>query len=155
MMPRTLLLLAAALGLACATPRVLPGTEIKDTDDARAIAALLESYRQAMERGDAPAVLGMTAADYLDNSGTPDPSDDVDRAGLAKRLEELSRVSGLQLQLTVRRIDVAGVKAHADVYFDQWYKVATAGGAVPRHDSDVHQMALEKVAGAWKFRSGL
>jgi thiamine monophosphate kinase len=154
MMPRALLL-TAALGLACATSRTLPGTEIKDTDDARAIAALLESYRQAMERGDGGAVLDMAASDYLDNSGTSDPADDIDRDGLAKRLDELSRVSGLQLRLTVRRIDVEGAKAHADVFFDQWYKVATAGGAVPRHDSDIHRMLLEKQGGAWKFQSGL
>jgi len=149
------LLLAAALGLSACAPRLLPGTEIKDTGDARAIAALLESYRQAMERGDARAVLDLAAPDYLDNSGTPDPADDIDRASLAKRLEELSKVSGLQLQLTLRRIEVDGARAHADVFFDQWYKVATAGGAVPRHDSDVHQMLLEKVGGAWKFTSGL
>jgi len=149
------LLLAAALTLSACAPRLLPGTEITDSVDARAIASLLETYRQAMERGDAQAVLDMAAPDYLDNSGTADPTDDIDRAGLAKRLEELSKVSGLQLQLTIRRIAVQGAKAHADVFFDQWYKVATVGGTVPRHDSDVHQMLLEKVAGAWKFKSGL
>ena len=154
MTSRTVFFAAVLLLSACA-PRLLPGTEIKDTNDARAIAALLESYRQAMERGDAQTVLGMAAADYLDNSGTTDAADDIDRAGLAKRLEELTKVSGLQLQLTVRRIDVDGAKAHADVFFDQWYKVATAGGTVPRHDADVHQMLLEKVGGNWKFKSGL
>jgi len=154
MMPR-FLLLAAALCLPACAPHLLPGTEIKDTSDARDIAALVESYRQAMERGNVSAVLDMAAPDYLDNAGTSNPADSVDRGGLAKRLEELAKVSGLQLQISIRRIAVEGTQAHADVFFDQWYKVATAGGAVPRHDSDVHQMRLEKVAGAWKFKSGL
>ena len=148
------LLLAAALCLACA-PRMLPGTDIKETEDARAIAGLLESYRQAMEQGDAKTVLDMAAPDYLDNSGTPNPSDDVDRDALATRLQELSKVSSLRLQLTIRRIDVQGTSAHADVFFDQWYKVVTPAGSVPRHDSDVHQMVFEKVGGVWKFKSGL
>jgi hypothetical protein len=148
--------LAPLLGLALAcVPRLLPNSDIRDTPDTRAIATLLETYRQAMEALDAKAVLALVSPRYLDNSGTPDPSDDVDRAGLATRLEELSKVSGFRLQLTLRRVDVKGDQAEAEVYFDQWYKVATNNGPVPRHDADVHLMALRKLDGAWKFESGL
>jgi len=142
------------LALACA-PRFLPHSDIRDTPDARAIAALLETYRQAMEARDAQAVLALVAPRYLDNAGTPDPSDDVDRDGLAAQLGELAKVTSLRLELTLRRVDVKGDQATAEVYFDQWYKVTTPNGPVPRHDSDVHRMALRKLAGVWKFESGL
>lgn len=149
-------LLAPVLGLAlgCA-PRLLPNSDIRDTPDTRAIAALLETYRQAMEAGDAKAVLALVSPRYLDNAGTPDPADDVDQAGLAAQLAELSKVTSLRLQLTLRRVDVKGDQGEAEVYFDQWYKVTTPAGAVPRHDADVHRMALRKLGGAWKFESGL
>jgi ketosteroid isomerase-like protein len=143
-----------ALALACA-PRYLPGTEIRDDSDTRAIATLLETYRQAMEKRDAQAVLALVADDYFDNSGTPDPVDDVDRAGLAKRLEELANVSALRLQLTLRNIQVKRDTADAEVFFDQYYRVTTPNGPVARHDADIHKMTFKKVGGAWKFTSGL
>lgn len=157
MISRRLALLAsgAALALACA-PSVLPGTEIRDSADTRAIATLLETYRQAMERRDAEAVVALTAPDYFDNSGTPDPADDVDRAGLARRLEELQQLSDLRLTLALRAIEVRkGGDARAEVAFDQFYRVTTPSGPVARHDSDVHRMTFKKVGGKWLFSGGL
>jgi hypothetical protein len=156
MTARTLSLLAlGAVCLAC-SPKVLPGTDIKDTPETRAVANLLETYRQAMERRDARAVLELAATDYFDNSGTPEPTDDVDRAGLAARLDELAKISDLRLQLSLRSIDVTSpTEARADVYFDQFYRVTTPNGPVARHDADVHRMTFKKYGKDWKFMSGL
>jgi len=149
------LLAVGAACLACA-PRVLPGTEIKDTPETRAIATLLETYRQAMERRDAQAVLALAAPGYFDNSGTPEPNDDVDRAGLATRLDELSQITDLRFQLALRSVEVtAPGEARADVFFDQYYKVQTPNGPVARHDSDVHRMTFKKEGKNWLFTSGL
>ncbi len=143
-----------ALALACA-PRMLPGTEIRDTPDTHAIANLLETYRQAMEKRDAQAIMALAAPNYFDNAGTPDPADDVDRAGLEKRLQDLTKVLALRLQLTVRDIHVTGDKCEAEVFFDQYYRVQTPNGPVARHDADVHRMSVEKINGQWLFASGL
>jgi hypothetical protein len=153
MTPRRLLPLLV-LTLACA-PRFLPGTEIRDTPDARAIANQLEAYRQAFEKGDPQQVMALVAPDYFDTSGTTDPGDDVDRAGLEKRLRDLTEVAGLRLQLTVRDIEATDDKGKADVFFDQYYRVNTPNGPVARHDADVHRMTLQKIDGVWKFTSGL
>jgi ketosteroid isomerase-like protein len=153
MKARTLVPLLA-LALACA-PRLLPGSDIRDTADTRAIASVLEAYRQAMEQRNVRAVLDLVADDYFDTSGTPDPADDIDREGLAQRLEELSKVTMLRLQLTLRNIQVKDGTAEAEVYFDQYYRVTTPNGPVARHDADVHRMELKKVGGAWKFTAGL
>ncbi len=147
-----------ALGAAClaCAPRLLPGTEIKDSPETRAIASLLETYRQAMERRDAQAVLDLAHPGYFDNSGTPEPNDDVDRAGLAVRLEELSQITDLKFQLALRTIEVtAPGEARADVNFEQFYRVTTPNGPVARRDSDVHRMTFKKIDGNWLFTSGL
>lgn len=150
-----LLASGAALALACA-PRLIPGTDIKDTPDTRAIASDLEAYRQAVEKRDPEAILAMAAPDYFDNSGTPDPADDVDRAGLAKRLEDLKNVTDVRLALGLRGIEVTGKdQARAEVSFDQFYRVATPNGPVARHDSDLHRFTFRKIDGKWLFVSGL
>ncbi len=157
MTPRRFLpLLALALGVAlgCA-PRFLPGTEIRDTPDTHAIANLLETYRQALEKRDVPAIMDLAAPNYFDNSGTPDPADDVDRAGLEKRLQDLADVTALRVQFSVRDIQAKGDKGTAEVFFDQYYRVSTPNGPVARHDADVHRMTVEKINGQWKFASGL
>ncbi len=148
------LVLGAALALACG-PRNLPGTDIKDTPETRAIANLLEAYRQAVEKRDTQAIMAMATPDYFDNSGTLDPADDVDRVGLEKRLDELKQVSDLRLALALRGIEVKRNEARAEVTFDQFYRVQTPNGPVARHDSDIHRMTFKKVGGKWLFASGL
>jgi ketosteroid isomerase-like protein len=145
----------AAVAFACA-PRLLPGTDIQDTKETRAIASQVEAYRQAVEKLDPAGVMALTAPDYFDNSGTIAAADDVNRAGLEKRLQDLKQVEDLRFQLTLRRVDVQGDKATAEVFFDEYYRVKTpSGNVVPRHDADVHRLALRKVDGQWLFVSGL
>jgi len=146
-----------ALAFAACAPRLLPGTEIEETRDTRAIYDTLVAYRDAMNRRDAGAVLALAAPDYFDDAGTPQPQDDVDRAILEKRLpEDLGKLETLRLELTVRRIEVQGDKAVAEVFYDGWYLVKTpVGKDVPRRDSDLHRMALRKVQGRWLFTNGL
>jgi len=153
MMARLLVPLLA-LALACA-PRYLPGSDIRDTPDTRAIATVLEAYRQAMEKRDPRAVLDLVASDYFDDAGTPEAMDDLDRAGLEKRLNDLKDLTMLRLQLSVRGIEVQGEEGQAEVYFDQYYRVNTPNGPVARHDADVHRMRFKKVGGVWKISSGL
>ncbi len=143
-----------ALALGCA-PRFLPGTEIRDTPDTHAIANVLEAYREALEKRDIQAIMALVAPSYFDNSGTPDPADDVDRAGLEKRLQDLNDVTALRVQFSVRDIQAKGDKGQAEVFFDQYYRVETPNGPVARHDADVHRMTLQKLDGVWKFTSGL
>lgn len=146
---------ACAAALACG-PRLLPGTDIREDKDTRAVYDLLGRYKQAMEARDAPAVLALTAPDYFDSGGTPEPYDDIDAAALARKLpEDLAKVDSLRLDLTLRKIEVKGDRAVAEVFYETWYRVTTPSGAVPRRDSDVHQMRFHKVNGTWLFAGGL
>jgi ketosteroid isomerase-like protein len=149
-------LVFAALSATGCAPRRLPGTEIPDTDDTRAILQVVETYRQAMQRRDAGAVLPLVAPDYFDGAGTPEPADDLDRVGLEQQLpKDLAHMEGLRLDMRVRDIRVEGDLARAEFSFDAYYRVTTPTGKVPRRDTDVHQMTLRRNGPRWLITSGL
>lgn len=151
-------LAALALGTAgCAGAR-LPGTEIQSTPETRAVSASLEAYRSALEKRDATAILALAAPDYFDNSGTPEPGDDVDRPRLEKQLpHDMTALESMKVNMTLRRIDVdekAGT-AEAEVFFEQFYRVQTPNGLVARRDADVQRFHLKRAGERWLFASGL
>jgi hypothetical protein len=149
-------LVVLALAAASCAPSLIPGTQVQDTKDNRAVYQVVQSYREAMDRRDAAAVLALAAPDYFDTAGTPTPEDDVDRSILEQRLpQDLARVDAVKLELTVRKLEVRGDRGEVEVFYDGWYRVKTPSGTVPRRDSDVHRMKLRKVEGRWLFTSGL
>ncbi len=153
---RTALLAALAVVAAACAPRRIPGTDIPSTSDNRAVFAVIEQYRAALEKRDVPAIMALVAPAYYDTAGTPDPSDDLDRDRLQKSLEQdLPKADSVKVEFTVRRIDVTGDDAQAEVFFDSYYRVKTPASTVPRRDSDLERMKLRKIDGQWRFVSGL
>ena len=67
------LLVAAALLGGCG-PKRIPGTDIKDSPETRAVGDVIEQYRLAVERRDPNAVLALVSRKYFDNAGTTDPA---------------------------------------------------------------------------------
>jgi hypothetical protein len=152
---RTMLLAAALAASACA-PRYLPGTEIESTKDSQAVYDVVLKYREALEKRDVDAVLALVAPNYYDTAGTPDPGDDLDRARLEASLrEDLPKAESLKVDFTIRRIDVRGDEAQAEIFFDAFYRVKTSTVTVPRRDSDVQRLRLKKLDNQWKFVGGL
>jgi ketosteroid isomerase-like protein len=144
-----------AASLACSGRRI-PGTDIKDTADTRAIVAVIDQYRAAAERRDPAAVMALVSRKYFDDAGTPDPADDVDYEQLKQRLSsDFAKLTALKLDIGVRGVEVDDDKAAAYVYYDEHYRIATSGGEVPRQASDSHRMRFVREAGTWKFVSGL
>jgi ketosteroid isomerase-like protein len=145
-----------ALALAGCTPSLIPGTPVADTSDNRAVYAVVRAYAIALQAKDAPAVLALVASDYFDGAGTPTPEDDLDRAGLEKALPaDLARVDSMKVDVTVKKIEVTGETAIADLYYDAYFRVVTANGPVARRDNDLHEMRLKRVGKDWKIVSGL
>jgi hypothetical protein len=158
MNPRTAALaLAVALAAAAGcSPKRIPGTQIESTPDTRAVLDVVRSYRQALEKRDVPGVLALVAPTYFDTAGTSDPADDLDRAGLEAALaQDMGRAEGVRVDFTVRKIEVAGDDAEAELFYETYYRVQTPGGPVPRRDADIHRMKLKKLAGEWKIVAGL
>ena len=150
-----LLALAALLAAACA-PRLIPGTDVRDTAANRAVYDVLLKYREALEKRDADGVLALVAPAYYDTAGTPDPADDLDRARLEASLrDDLAKTDSVKVEFTIRRIEVNGDEAQVEIFFDTYYRVKTPTTVVPRRDSDVQRLHLKKLDGQWKFVSGL
>jgi ketosteroid isomerase-like protein len=147
--------LLVALAAAC-SPRLLPGTEVPDNAENRAIFGVLQQYRTAVERRDATGVLALVSESYFDDAGTPDPADDLDYSGLVKSLPaDLARVTSVRMDLGVSRIEVDGDRAAAYVRFDARYRVQTKGGEIAKAQNDVSRIALVREKGGWKIKGGL
>jgi hypothetical protein len=152
---RTALLALLALAAGC-KPSLLPGTEIPETKDTRAVYEVLAAYRTALQNRDPKAVLALVAPSYFDNGGTPEPADDLDRAGLEASLQkDLPRTEGERLEFTIRKIQVSGDDAFAEIFYDSYYRVKAGSAIVPRRDSDVSRLHLKRIGDYWKFVSGL
>ncbi len=150
--------LALVLAVAACAPKLLPGTDVKETRDTRAIYDVIQQWVKAMNEKNVAGVLALVAPDYYDDAGTPDPSDDMDREKLERTLaEDFARIEGQKLGVTIRRIDVDGAAgtATAELYYDSYYRVRTPAGEIPRRDSDVYRLRLKKLADAWKITGGL
>jgi hypothetical protein len=153
---RTALIAAAALLATACGPRNIPGTEIRSTPDSRAVYDVVMKYREALEKRDVPAIVALVSPAYYDTAGTPDPADDLDRTRLEASLaQDLARTDSVKLDFTMRRIDVTGDEAVAEIFYDQFYRVKTPTTSVPRRDSDVQRLKLKRIDGQWRFVSGL
>jgi hypothetical protein len=150
------LLIAASTAAAGCAARRIPGTEIPDNSDTRAIVAIIDSYRRAAERRDSGAVLALVSQKYFDDAGTPDPSDDIDYQQLQKRISgDFKSLAALRLDIGVKSITVDGNEAAAYVYYDEHYRITTKAGEVAKKASDTHRMRFARENGVWRFVSGL
>ncbi len=148
--------LIALAAFAGCSPKRIPGTQIDDTPDTRAVVAVIDAYRHAAERRDADAVMALVSSKYFDDGGTPDPGDDVDYDQLRQRLVgDYAKLVAVRLEIDVRGIDVTEGKADAYVFYDERFRIRTRTGEVPKQASDVHRMRFVREDGAWKFVSGL
>jgi ketosteroid isomerase-like protein len=152
--PRALLVVPLLLASACA-PRRIPGTEITDTDDSRAILALMERYRTAMEARDAKAIQALVSEDFREDAGTETPEDDLTYANLPANLATLfQRVDNPKVELNVRRVDVQDDLATAIYYWNASWRMPSLTTR-PQSDSELEQMTFKKVKGEWKIVSGI
>ena len=148
-LPLSLLVLAS-----CAARRI-PGSEIEDTEDTRAILEVLGLYQQALHKRDPTGLLALVSRDYHDDLGTPTPADDLDRATLEEELpRRLGALSDVKVDLSVRTIDVEGERASAVYYFDSSYRIPAINNP-QRADSDLARMDLRREGKSWKIVKGL
>lgn len=156
MLARSLPALVLALTLTACGARRISGTEIPDNRDTRAIVAVIDEYRKAVEARNAEAVLALVSSSYFDDAGTPDPADDLDREQLGRALpRHMQQLTSVRLGIGVKQVDVKGDTATANVFYDGHYRVATAGGETAKQANDVAQMKFVRENGKWLIASGL
>ncbi len=157
MSSKTFLAAAALVLVAACAPKRIPGTEIDDTDDTRAILKVMEAYRSALEQRDAPKVLAVVAESFKDDLGTPAAGDDLDYLRLRDQLpQSLARLDDVKVEMTVRKVDVnkADLTARAVYTYSTSFRMPSLSSK-PQSESEIKEMKLLKVAGAWKITSGI
>jgi ketosteroid isomerase-like protein len=151
---RALLVIPLLLASACASRRI-PGTEIADTDDSRAILAIMERYRAALEAKDAKAIQSLVAEDFREDGGTESPDDDLTYANLPEHMSALfQKLDKPKVEISVRRLDIQDDGATAIYYWNASWRMPTLTSR-PQSDSELEQMVLKRVKDEWKIVSGI
>jgi len=155
MLIRRFVVPAVVLVLGACAPHLIPGTEIPQNKDTEAIVALLEKYRQALEKKDVDGLMSLVSESYQDTAGTPTPEDDLDYRKLREILpDRLSKIDDVKVDLEIRRVEVQKDTADVVFRFDAHYKMP-AFKTQTQTESDLSRMLLVKVGGVWKIASGL
>ncbi|MBN1205207.1 MAG: nuclear transport factor 2 family protein [Myxococcaceae bacterium] len=145
-----LLLLASG----CASRRI-PGTEIADNEDSRAVLAVMERYRSALEAKDAKAILALVSEDFREDGGTETPEDDLTYANLGEHLNNLfQRLDNPKVELSVRRVEIQQDEGTAIYYWNASWRMPSLTNRA-QSDAELEQMLLKKVDGQWKIVSGI
>ena len=150
------LLAALVLATGC-TGRKLPGTEIDDTTDTRAVLDVVNAYRVAVEQRNASAILELADESFRDDGGSANPEDDLDYKSLGTALPgRLEKVKEIRLDLTVRRIefDDEALKARVTYSYQLSFKMPEYTGRAST-ETDIKQMTLRRVEKGWKITSGI
>jgi ketosteroid isomerase-like protein len=151
---RALLAVPLLLASACAA-RHIPGTEIDDTSDSRAILAIMERYRSALEARDAKAIQALVSEDFREDGGTESPDDDLTYANLPEHMAALfQKLDKPKVEISVRRVNVQDDGATAIYYWNASWRMPTLTSR-PQSDSELEQMVLKRIGGEWKIVSGI
>jgi hypothetical protein len=164
-MTRTAVFVATLAFAGCAhSGTYVAGTKVPYSPENKAVLEACEEYRQAVERGDADALMLMADKHYWEDSGTPSGSDDYGYDGLRQvlttRLQQASDVRYSMRYLAVHQACPgelkAGCRASVDVLIDASFTVTSALGQPKRPDKrDQNQLTLEWDGRRWLFLSGM
>ena len=155
-MKRQLLWVTLALSTACyGTMARHPGVKASPLN--KEVVSVLDAYQAAMVSKDSKALGELVAVDFLEDMGTPDPSDDFGgRDEVVRRAEDrFSKIGELHMNLQLKEVtsDRDTVRARYAVQMRFRYKMP-AGDGWERLD-DVEELVLVRRDGKLKILSGL
>jgi hypothetical protein len=97
--------LAFATALSACNAQMIPNTDLEDTEENRSLVEFCELYRHAVEHRDIDKLLSLAHADYYEDGGNVDATDDLDYAGLKAYLEaEFVRARAIRYEIHYRRV---------------------------------------------------
>jgi hypothetical protein len=139
-------------------PKKIPGTDLDDTSDTRAVIDVLQKYRSAVEQKNTDALMTMVDESFRDDGGTSSPDDDTDFGSLpAKVSARFSKVVDLRLEVTIKRIefDTENQVARVTYSYRLNFKMPEYSSR-NQGENDLKQMLLKRVSGEhWKITSGI
>jgi hypothetical protein len=146
------------LALSGCTPKKIPGTDLDDTSDTRAVIEVMQKYRMAVEKKSPDELLKLADESFRDDGGSSSPDDDLDYASLpAKLAQRMSKVSELKLDVTVRRIEFDDEEKVARVTYSYQLSFKMPDYSTrTQNENDIKQMLLKRVGDQeWKITSGI
>lgn len=151
-------LLVAAAALSACSPKKIPGTDIDDTSETRAVMGILSEYRKAVEARDAKGVISLCDESFSDDGGSANPEDDLVFSNLDQDLSaRFARVQDVRLEMNVRKIELSEDERGARVTYSY-----TLNFRMPQYtartqsETDLKQMTLIRVdEKTWKITSGI
>jgi hypothetical protein len=150
------LLVCALLVLSACAPHLIPGTQIPDSEDSRAILKVMETYRAALEARDAKGIQALVSKSFRDNSGTEDLQDDLTADNLPQALTALfARMEAPRVDIDVRSVTLKGDGVAHVIYY--WNSNWRAPGLLEKtqRDTELEQMVLQKEEGQWRIVTGI
>lgn len=162
--PLVLLTLLSGLAMVACGPGVIEDStviaqdaEIPDTPENRAVVALVELYRRAIEDKDIASLRGLVSSDYYENGGTTHTTqDDYGYDGLLQVFETYAEnVRQIRLQVLIRSIEISGDRAN--VYVDFGYNMLYVINGQERWQVDrgLNRLELVKEGNEWRILAGL
>lgn len=143
--------------LACASHKI-PGTEIDDNTDTRAIFGLMNAYRQAVEARDADAIVALLDESFRDDGGTTNLDDDLTYAKARTSLtERLKRFEDVRLEMNLRKIEFVDdeTAARATYTYSVTYRIPQLTSRT-QTDAEIKQMNFKRVGKKdWRIVSGI
>jgi len=140
---------AAALGCG---PHHIPGTNLEDTGDTRAIIETIARFNSSLEARDANGILALVDPSFRDNAGTLAPEDDIDIQKLRTVMpQRLAKLQDVAVRIEIKTIDVKGDRAFVVYTWVSQFKLA--GKTLT--ESDIKRMELKRGADGWKILSGI
>jgi hypothetical protein len=150
-------LLIVAVATGCSIKKI-PGTEIDDNVDTRAILSVIDAYRKAVESKNTQTLIDLADESFKDDGGSSTPDDDHDYKSLHTKLPaELSRVDDLRLDINVRKIDIDKALdiATATYTYTITFRMPSLT-TVAKSEADIKQMHFRRVKEhTWKIVSGI
>ena len=146
------------IGITGCGAALIPGTEVADTPNNRAIHAVLEEYRSAMEARDGKRVLKLVSNRYYENASSTDSSEDdygyerLQQAVVAKLRDNVKKV---QYRILLKRVTVNGAQAYAEYEYVARYLFSEGGREQWKMLNDFNRLDLAMEDGAWKIVAGL
>jgi hypothetical protein len=159
-------MLARSLFVVCAVAAVssgcnvrkIPGTDLDDNDDTRAILDVMERYRTAVEQKDAQTLIGLVHENFKDDGGSTDPEDDLAYKDLYTKLpKRLEQLDDIRLEINVKKIefteDFSG--ARATFTFTETFRMPKLSQKA-QSETEIKQMIFKRVdKKTWKILSGV
>lgn len=150
-------LIVAAAALAGCGPKMIPNSEIRDTEENRQVLSIVAAYRSALESRNVERIMNLVSKSFFETSGTPEDGNDYNYEGLEQHLTEwAAKTKALRADVKVKTIDLKDGTATVRYFYDINYQIPGPADTLQwKHEADTKEMHLRREGDVWRITSGI